>query len=198
MDWLLGPKYKVWVINTRQKSDLYRWGNFKNLEFNLNTLIELAKEPAYIRTFQSFEFQNNWLGFGRMKWCTENNIKWTTKYIGTTEDKEKILFFSTEVWAPDWNYCTDKNVSPKSFIKIYQYESCPNILEGIIIAIPIKIVRHHLNSIESNIKSLCSVIPGATLSIAERRWTPSRLFPNRIEDMNPQEVENIVTKFGSA
>ena len=73
-------KYKLWVINTETEANLYLWDKWKVLLPSLDALIKLTTEPAFIRSFQSYEFENRWLGFGRMKWNEENNIKWTTKY----------------------------------------------------------------------------------------------------------------------
>lgn len=76
------PKHIVFNINTISNYKIDDWENWQNLftvfdkllnELNLNN-------QACIRTFQSFEFENKWLGFGRVKWNLENNRKWTKKY----------------------------------------------------------------------------------------------------------------------
>jgi hypothetical protein len=69
---------------------------------SLDKLLALTKEKAFIKTSHSFEFENKWLGFGRMIWSEENNKKWTTKFR-TPENESRLKFFDTEVWSPDWH-----------------------------------------------------------------------------------------------
>jgi hypothetical protein len=97
-------KYHIWVINTQKTCELYLWDNWRLFLPALNNLISLTSQPGFIRTFQSREYENKWLGFGRMKWNEANNIKWTTKYRNVDDiTLQKIFFFNTQVWAPDWN-----------------------------------------------------------------------------------------------
>lgn len=70
---MFGATSKVWVINTESDAQLYIWENWKTIYPELDSLLKLATNQAYIRTFQSFEFENRWLGFGRTKLNEENN-----------------------------------------------------------------------------------------------------------------------------
>lgn len=199
MDWLFGTKYKVWVVNTTSKAEIYLWTNFESLLPNLNTLLNLSKHDAYIRTFQSYELQNRWLGFGRMKWNRENNLNWTTKYSNSQNADDRVEFFSTEIWAPSWKYCCDNGKNPELFISIYNNENFENLREGILIAMPKKLTEKHADSVESAISKIAERIPNSSLSTEERKWTSSRKFPNGIEDMNVHdmnvhELEKIVYK----
>ncbi|MHB0756991.1 hypothetical protein [Polaribacter sp. M15] len=198
MEWLFGIKYKVWIINTNSKSELYLWENFKNIFPNINSLLELSEKPAYIRTFQSYEYENKWLGFGRMKWNEENNIKWTEKYRKEIDLNKRLQFYSTEVWKPDWNFCCENGKNPNLYFKLYNYENLDYLKEGIIIAIPKKFVQLNLKIIEENIVEIKNKIKNSTISEKERTWKPSGNFLNNIEDMNPQEMKKIISKKGSA
>lgn len=159
---------------------------------NLSSLIRLSENTPYIRSHQAYEDKDGWLGFGRMQWSRKNNIKWTTKYRNNETEQKGLLFFDTEVWAPDWNQCLDRAVYPDIYIKLYHNEQMDEIKEGILIAIPKRIVRKNRQMIESNISEIQQQIPKSTLSIEERMWLPSKKFPNRIEDMSLQELTNIV------
>jgi hypothetical protein len=198
MEWLFGIKYKVWIINTNSKSELYLWENFKTIYPNINSLLEISEKPAYIRTFQSYEYENKWLGFGRMKWNKENNIKWTKKYRNEIDLNRKLQFYSTEIWKPDWNFCCENGKSPNLYFNLYNYENLSYIKEGIIIAIPKKLVKSNLEIIEKNLVEIKKKIKNSTISEKERTWKPSGKFSNNIEDMNPQEMKKIITEKGSA
>jgi len=119
MEWLLGTKYKIWTINSKSDPKLYLWENWEKLLPYINELVELAEKETFIRTFQSYEFENKWLGFGRMKWSLDNNKKWTTKYQTNQEEGKNLIFYSTEVWPPSWDQCLSSNKSPNLYLKIY-------------------------------------------------------------------------------
>jgi hypothetical protein len=192
MNWLFGYKYRVWVINTTSQAFLYTWEKWNVLLPSVDSLVKMTNRDAYIRTFQSFEFENKWLGFGRMKWNEENNRKWTTKYRNEEYAAKKLTFYGTEIWAPDWNQCSDKGIFPDLFIHLYHHPTVEKIREGLVIAIPKKIAQKNQSQIETTIQNFIRQIPDSTLSVVERSWTPGGKFPNRIEDMNPQELEKIV------
>jgi hypothetical protein len=191
-DAMFGATYSVWVINTELDAQLYIWDNWKKIYPQIASLLKLVTKQAYIRTFQSFEFENKWLAFGRMKWNLDNNEKWTTKYR-TDETKSKSLqFFGTEIWAPDWNHCCNTGETPELFVNVYHQFNSDKLKEGILIAMPKRSVMKNEKIITSIVESIQGMIPDATLSTTERYWTPSKGFHNRIEDMNPQELESIV------
>ena len=197
MDWLFGVKYKVWAINTTDDVELYLWENWKKLLPNVKSLIEISNAQPYIRTFQSYEFQNKWLGFGRMKWNEENNKKWTTKYRTNENKSEKLKFFSTEIWSPDWNSCCKTGRSPDIYINLFHNENLNELNEGLLIAMPKKIVNKNRVLAEDCIRELNRKIRNSSVSLEERYWTPSKEYPNRIEDMNPQELGKLIKKKGS-
>lgn len=191
MEWLFGRKYKVFVINTLENPNLFLWDNWKVLKVELDTIIRLVDENnTFIRTFQSYEFENRWLGFGRMKWNQENNKKWTTKYRGKSD--KKLSFYATEIWSPDWNFYYKNGKTPNIFINLYANENYKRLREGVVIAIPKKVFNKNEKTIRGCIEKLSLKIDKSSISEIERKWMPSRKFSNRIEDMNVQELESIV------
>ncbi|MNJ98392.1 hypothetical protein D3C87_161580 [compost metagenome] len=184
--------YKLWVINTKTEANLYLWDKWKALLPSLDALINLTSEPAFIRSFQSYEFENRWLGFGRMKWNEESNIKWTTKYINV-KTRDKIPDFShTEIWAPDWNRVCDEDMPPDIFVKLYNFPRLEEIKEGIIIAMPKSLYNKNKGLVELELTKLTNEIPGATISTSTRSWWPGWKIRNQIGDINPQEIEKII------
>lgn len=192
MDWIFGHKYRVWVINTTSQAFIYTWEKWSLLFPSVDSLVKITNSDAYIRTFQSFELENRWLGFGRMKWNEENNRKWTTKFRREAYAAKNLTFYGTEIWAPDWKQCCDKGVFPDIFINLYHYPTVEKIREGIVIAIPKKIAQMNEVLIEATLQNIIRQIPNSSLSVIDRSWTPKGKFLNRIEDMNPQELEKIV------
>ncbi len=191
MEWLFGIKYKVWAVSTIEQAELYLWKNWKLLMTDLQPLIQLSTKQTFIRTFQSYEFQNKWLGFGRMKWNEENNKKWSTKYRNNLKS-EKLRFFKTEIWSPDWNFCINNGQTPDIFINLYHYEGIESLKEGILIAIRQKLVKQNKELVESCVAKLNQNIENSQVSLIERYWTPGKGYPNRIEDMNPHELEQLI------
>ena len=191
MNWIFGNKYKLWVINTSSKAEIYLWKNWHLISPNINNLLNLSNHPSHIRTFQSFG-DNKWLGFGRMKWNEENNLKWTTKYRSEAYNDKELQFLGTEIWAPDWNQCSKTGKTPEVFIQIYHYPNLKKIREGIVIAMPQSIVKKNESSIKSNIEKIMERIPNSTLSEVKRYWSAGRKFVNKIEDINNWELEKIV------
>ena len=133
MRWWTYKRYRLWVINTDKEAFLYKWDNWKLLMPSIDKLLKLTKEKAFIRTNQSFEFENKWLGFGRMTWDEENNVKWTTKYR-TADNESRLQFFGTEIWAPDWNEFVKSGVPPDIFVKLYNIPNSQTTRQGLIIA----------------------------------------------------------------
>ena len=192
IDRIFGINYKIWVVNSKSEAFLYLWDNWKMLYPEINNLVTLATGQAYIRTFQSFEFEHKWLGFGRMSWTEKNNKKWTSKYR-TAEFKEKNLqFFGTEIWSPDWNFCFQTGETPEIYVQVYHHSNSENVREGIVIAMPKRTMEKNEELIITSIKTIQNSIFDSELSSIERYWTPGKGFLNRIEDMNPQELEKIV------
>lgn len=192
VDAIFGASYKVWVINTEADTKLNTWDSWKKLYPKIDSLLNVVNNQAQIRTFQSFEFENKWLGFGRMKWNEENNKKWTSKYRTDEFNDKRLQFFGTEIWAPDWNHCYNKGETPELFINVYNHSNSVKHREGLMIAMPKRIVMKNDKLVNSIIESILEAVPGSTLSKTERKWTPGRGFQNRIEDMNPYEFEKII------
>lgn len=186
-------RYQVWVINTSSEALLYTWERWKTLLPSLDAIVNLAKDPAFIRTRQSHDGENTFLGFGRMKWSEENNHLWTTKYREAPIPGKKLIFYNTEIWAPDWNKVLQ--TYPDVFIKVYHYENIEMLREGIMIALPRRIAKKNRSVIAPALESLLQNIPGASLSTVTRFWTPWFKFVNEIGDMNHQELEKIVTQY---
>jgi hypothetical protein len=193
MRWWTYKRYRLWVINTDKDAFLYKWDNWKLLMPSIDKLLRLTKEKAFIRTNQSFEFENKWLGFGRMTWDEENNIKWTTKYR-TTENESRLQFFGTEIWAPDWNEFIKSGVPPDIFVKLYNIPNSQTTRQGLIIAIPRRLSLRQKEMIETELTRLTKLIPNSTLTMTTRLWHPWFKFVNNIEDMNPHELEKIVKR----
>jgi hypothetical protein len=193
MSWWSYRRYRLWVINTDREALLYKWDNWSLLMPSVNKLLKLTRETAFIRTFQAFEFQNKWLGFGRMIWNEGNNEKWATKYR-TAEHESKLQFHGTEIWAPDWNQFYERGVPPDIYIKLYNNPKSLILKEGIVIAIPRRLALQQKEIIEAELFRLTDLIPNATLTMTTRCWYPWLRFVNNIEDMNPQELEKIVKK----
>jgi hypothetical protein len=184
-------RYTLWVINTNNEVDLYKWDNWKSLIPSIDSLFKLTREKAFIRSFQSFEFENKWLGFGRMTWDENNNKKWTTKYR-TPENASRLQFFGTEIWAPDWNQFYASGMPPDIFVKLYSNPNSQTAREGLIIAIPRRLSLKHKDVIETELQRLTTLIPGSRLTTTTRYWKPWLRFVNNIEDMSPQELEKII------
>jgi len=194
MNWLFGDKYKVWVVSTDEEVELFLWDNFKIILPNLNSIIELTDKKKFIRSFQSYEFENKWLGFGRMKWNAENNKKWATKYRSEKSKNKKVKFFSTEIWSPDWNECNNKGKFPELFINIYHNENIKFSREGVLIAMKKKIAAKNIEAIESNIVQLSKRIRNSKIAAIERKWRSGKGFVNKIAEMNPHELEKIIKR----
>lgn len=188
---ILGKKYRVWVVNTKKDFPLFTWENWKHIYPLISQLLELVDDRAYIRTFQSFENENRWLGFGRMSWSEENNVKWTSKYRKEEYGERELTFFSTEVWAPDWNECLHANRRPNIFVNIYHL-NFEDLRHGLLIAIPLRIVKKHEDFISARISAIQQVVDGSAVSLIDRYWTPGRQFPNHMDDMNPHELMKII------
>ncbi|MBT1686837.1 hypothetical protein [Dawidia soli] len=185
-------RYQVWVIHTSSEAFLYTWENWERLLPFIDTIVNLSKRPAFIRTNQGYEQENRWLGFGRMKWSEENNRKWTTKYRDNPIPGKKLLFYDTEIWAPDWNECVSTH--PDIFIRLFHYGEIDLLREGITIALPRRIVKKNTSVIASALAGLQRNIPGASISTVTRFWTPWFTFKNHIQDMNTWELNKIITE----
>ncbi len=172
------------------EANLYLLDKWKLLLPSLDTLINIAPEPAFIRSFQSYKFENRWLGFGRMKWNEENNIKWTTKYRNVGD---KIPEFSnTEIWAPDWNRMCEEDMPPDIFVQLYNFPTLEKIREGIVIALPKSIYNKNKVLVDSELTKLVNEIPCSTISTITRSWWPGWKIRNQNGDINCQEIGKIV------
>lgn len=150
----------------------------------------LTTESAFIRSYQSYEYKNRWLGFGRMKWNNDNNIKWTTKYRNTGEKSPD--FYRTEIWAPDWNQVCDKDMPPDIFVRLYNFPKLQNIREGLVIAVPKSLYNKNEVLIELELTKIAREIPASTISTTTKGWYPVWKIRNQIGDINNQEIEAIV------
>lgn len=185
-------RYRLWVINTSNDAKLFLFHNWKLFIPSIDNLLQLTSEAAFIRSFQSYEFENRWLGFGRMSWNDTNNLKWTTKYREDERSEKKLNFQGTEIWAPDWNKVSDRGVPPDVFISLYYYPTLEKIREGLVIAIPTTIYRRNMGFVDAEIAKFGSYIPNSSISTLTRFWQPFGKFVNNLEDMNPHELQKIV------
>ena len=189
LDKIIIPKYIVFNINSSSVFEVNDWNFYKAIYEILDTVIKEydLSSSAYIRTFQSFEFDNKWLGFGRMKWNLENNKKWTQKYKTKEYATMNLQFFDTEIWSPDWNHFDKTSDLPKFFSKVYN----ENGNQGIFIALELRMYNNNQNFIDKSIKSIKELIPNSEVKFFERYWTPSSGFHNNIQDITYQESTNI-------
>lgn len=186
-------KYRILIVNTTVSCELYLWDNWKFFLPALDKLLLTSQEQAFIRTYQSYEYENKWLGFGRMKWNEENNIRWTTKY---RRDVSKTLpkFFKTEIWAPNWNKVCDTGMPPDIFISLYNYSGIDSVKEGVVVALPESSYKKNFLIIKDIISQLQLCIPNSKVSQAKRDWWGRTALRNNIEDMNPQELKKIINQ----
>ncbi|WP_312077314.1 hypothetical protein [Chryseobacterium sp.] len=188
---IIVPKYSVININTTEDFEIDNWKNWNQIFLLIDSLIKLFgfENETFIRTFQSFEFENNWLGFGRMKWNEQNNQKWTTKYKIEEFSDKKSQFFNTEIWSPDWNHYEKTGETPKIFINVYK-ESDSNT--GLIIAIKKAHYKQNELLLDSLFDKIKKVVPNSNLRKIERYWKASLGFQNAIQDMNYNELDRIL------
>lgn len=191
MRWWPYKHYSLWVINTDKEAFLYKWDNWRQLIPSIDKLLLLTNERAFIRTKQSFEFENKWLGFGRMAWNEENNMKWTKKYR-TSENESRLNFYDTEIWAPDWNNFIKTGMPPEIFVKLYNIPNSQTTKEGLIIAMPRRLSLNKRPIIETELSRLTNRIPNSTLITTTRLWQPWFKFSNSIDNINPFELEKII------
>ena len=183
------PKYIVFNINSSSIFEVNDWNFYNDIYEILDIIIKEygLTSSAYIRTFQSFEFDYKFLGFGRMKWNLENNKKWTQKYKTKEYCNKKLDFFDTEIWSPDWNHFDKTGDLPKFFSKIYN----ENGNQGIFIALPMRMYKNNPDFINKSIQSINELIPHSEVKKFERYWTPSSGFHNNIQDITYQESTNV-------
>lgn len=185
-------KYQLWVVSTTSEAQLFLWNNWKHLFPLIDALILLSPAKASIRTFQAIEHKHGWLGFGRMSWNIENNERWTKKYRENEPDMTRVRFFDTQIWAPDWNQACKTGIPPDIFVRLYNEPESQIAREGLIVAIKKGIAEKNAATIEPAIAELSRRIPDSTVASITRSWFPGAGFANRVEDMNPHEVETIV------
>lgn len=184
--------YQLWLINTTIECNLYLWEKWRLLVPPLDGLIGLTQEKAFIRSFQSYIHENKWLGFGRMKWDEENNIKWTSKYRTNNAVADEPEFYNTEVWAPDWNRVCDTGMPPDVFICLYNYPEVPQIREGLVIALPRSLYKKNKRLVDDSLSKLLSQIPGSKIHEIKRDWWGRTASRNNIGDITPQEIKKII------
>lgn len=180
-------RYRLWVINTNSEARLYEWDNWKQLFPCIDRLVKITAEPAYIRTFQTYESEGKQLPFGRMKWDEGNNEKWTTKFRNVNAALD-VRFFYTEIWAPDWKQVGDSGIPPDIYVRLYNNPNKDLIKEGLIIAIRRPLAKKHSAVVESELEKLNALIPNSKLKMTTRFWSPGWSFLNHIPDMNEWEL----------
>jgi hypothetical protein len=185
-------KYQLWVVNTFSESQLYLWNNWKRLFPLVDKLVSLSPAKAFIRTAQAAQHKSSLLGFGRMAWSKENNEKWTRKYRENESEKVDVLFYYTQIWAPDWHQFDKTGVPPDVFVQLYNYPSSQKTREGLIIAITRAIVEEHSAIIEPAIVDISKIVPDSIVVKTTRSWSPGSQFPNQIQDMNNWELERVL------
>ncbi|MEO8254570.1 MAG: hypothetical protein ABI554_09310, partial [Flavobacterium sp.] len=188
LDKIIIPKYVVFNINSSSIFEISDWNFYRNIyeiidsiikEYNLST-------NTYIRTFQSFELDNRWLSFGRMKWNLENNKKWTHKYKTKEYSTLNLQFFNTEIWSPDWNHFEKTGDLPIFFSKIYH----ENGNRGIFIALKLNVYKSSPDLVDKSINNIEELIPDSEVRLFERYWTPSAGFYNNMLDITYEESLN--------
>lgn len=185
-------KYQLWVVSTAFEAQLYLWENWKSLFPLADALISLSPANASIRTFQSIEHKDGWLGFGRMPWSKENNEKWTKKYRENEANGIVIRFFETQIWAPDWNQVDKTGMPPDIFIRLFNEPQSRIAREGLIVAIKKAIAERNSAVIMHAIEDISRMVQDSTVTSITRSWYPGACFGNQIQDMNPSELEMIV------
>jgi hypothetical protein len=185
-------KYELWVVSTLSRAQLYLWENWKGLFPLVDSLIGLSPAKAFIRTHQAYEQEHGWLGFGRMSWNRENNEKWAKKYLENEDDGSRVRFFDTQIWVPDWNQAVKTGIPPDLFIRLFSEPESQIAKEGLIFAAKKTIAEKNTDAIESIIADISRRVPDSTVKRITRSWFSGAGFANRIEDMNPQELETIV------
>lgn len=189
---IIVPKYCVINVNTNQDFEIDNWENWNKVFPLIDSLIKLigCENETFIRTFQCFEFENNWLGFGRMKWNDQNNQKWTTKYKTEEFSDKKLEFFNTEIWSSDWNHYDKTGETPIFFINIYK-ESDLNT--GLIIAIKKKHYKQNELSLNSLFDKIKIIIPNSNVRKIERYWKVNFFSSqNEIQDMSFYHLDEVM------
>jgi hypothetical protein len=185
-------KYELWIVSTTSKAQLYLWNNWRVLFPLVDRLVGLSPAKAFIRSYQAYEQEHGWLGFGRMSWNRENNEKWAKKYRENEDNGSGVRFFDTQIWAPDWNHAAKTGIPPDLFIRLFSEPESQIAKEGLIVAIKKAIAEKNAAAIESVIADVSRRVPDSTVKRITRSWFAGAGFGNRIEDMNPQELEMIV------
>lgn len=145
------------------------------------------------KRFSPLKNENRWLGFGRMSWNEENNLKWTSKYRTAEYCERELTFSSTEIWAPHWNECFRANQRPNMFVSIYHL-NFEDIRHGLLIAIPLRLVKEREDFISSRISAIQQFVDGSAVSLVDRHWTPGGQFPNHMDDMTPHELMRVIQR----
>jgi hypothetical protein len=185
-------KYQMWVVNTASESQLYLWDNWKNLLPLLNSLMSLSPAKAFIRTAQGIDNNNSLLGFGRMAWSKESNEKWTKKYRENEAEEERVSFYDTQIWAPDWNQFDQTGMPPDLFVQLYNYPNSQTTREGLVIAIARGIAAQNSAIIEPAMAEISNIVQDSTVVKTTRSWWPGSGFPNQIQDINNWELEKLL------
>ena len=179
-------------MSTTAEAQLFLWDNWRCLFPLVDRLVALSPAKPSIRTHQAYEHKHGWLGFGRMSWSKENNEKWTKRYRENENNGSGVRFFDTQIWAPDWNHADKTGIPPDLFIRLYNEPESRIAKEGLIVAIKKAIAEKNAAVIDPVIADISRRVPDSTVKRITRSWFSGAGFGNRIEDMNPHELEMIV------
>ncbi|WP_163410502.1 hypothetical protein [Flavobacterium ajazii] len=186
LDTILPSKHILIKISTVDNYCINDWENWKEIYPEIDLLLSLNKykNQTFIRTFQSFEHENKWLGFGRMKWNLENNIKWTEKH----KTQKQLNFYNTEIWCPDWNHYEKTGTYPDVYINAFQFPD----ETGLLFAIKKTFYNKNKEVIDTILSNVGSKIPNSSLKSTERFWKKS--YKNDISDLNHHDLKELFFK----
>ena len=186
LDTILPSKHILFKISTAEKYPINDWEFWKEIYSEIDLLLSLNtyKNQTFIRTFQSYEHENKWLGFGRMKWNLENNIKWTEKY----KTQKQLDFYNTEIWCPDWNHYEKTGNYPDIFINAFQFPD----ETGLLFAVKKTFYIKNKEAIVTILSNVNSKIPNSKLKSTERFW--KKKYKNDISDLNQQDLKGLFSK----
>jgi hypothetical protein len=162
----------------------------------LNPVIGLSPAKAAIKTHQSLPGSSSWLGFGRMIWNAKSNEKWTEKYA----TEERLKFFDTQVWAPDWNTVWKQGLPPDVFLHVQRHQH-GNISQAVTLAVREPLYTANLSLIRGAVESVARAAPDTKqyfgyLPWAEevREWGYSHSF----SDHSAEQVVNQLSRIAAS
>jgi hypothetical protein len=180
--------YSYYLFGLSGSKPIWDWENWEKCIPLIQPIINLCSKPAFITTSQSVPIkygkENQYVSynkgtfrFGQMIWNSENNKKWTTKYI----NEENWTFFNTEIAIPTRSYCQKNQINPELLITVQNENLSRNcdlkIDQGMSIHILAQLVLpEELIRIEQQIKQIGSLL---NLKIAGKIKRPAE-FKSKI------------------